>query len=126
MPASSPGELDLLIAKAISSGDADAAMSLYEDDAAFIPPGASASEPVRGKDALRQVLSEFLTLSPTLTTEPKKVIEVGDIALVTGDWTLTGKGPDGDVRMSGTFADVMRRQPDGTWLFVLDNPDGVA
>jgi Domain of unknown function (DUF4440) len=79
-----------------------------------------------GRKCFAQVASEFLALNPTLTTESKKVIEAGDIALVTGDWTLTGKGPDGDVRLSGTFTDVMHRQSDGTWLFVIDNPDGVA
>jgi ketosteroid isomerase-like protein len=65
-------------------------------------------------------------MNPTLTIEPNKVIESGDIALVTGDWSLTGKGSDGDVKMSGTYADVMRRQADGSWLFAIDNPDGVA
>jgi uncharacterized protein (TIGR02246 family) len=126
MPANSPEELDLLVAKAISSGDLEAALSLYEADAVFIPPGQPSTDPVRGRDALREVMSQFLAMKPTLTIEPKKVIESGDIALVTGDWTLTGKGPDGDISMSGTYTDVMHRQADGTWLFVIDNPDGVA
>ena len=126
MGANSPAEVDVLVAKALSSGDLEAGISLYEADAVFIPPGQPASEPVRGKGAIREVASQFLALDPTLTIEPKKVIESGDIALVTGDWTLTGKGPDGDVRMSGTYTDVMRRQADGTWLFVIDNPDGVV
>jgi uncharacterized protein (TIGR02246 family) len=126
MSANSPKEVDLLLAKAISSGDLDGMLSLYEPDALFIPPGAPASNPVRGKEALREVGAQFIAMNPTLTIEPNKVIESGDIALVTGDWSLTGKGPDGDVKMSGTCADVMRRQADGSWLFAIDNPDGVA
>jgi uncharacterized protein (TIGR02246 family) len=126
MAANSPKEVDLLLAKAISSGDLDGMLSLYERDAVFIPPGAPVSNPTRGTEALREVGSQFIAMNPTLTIEPNKVIESDDIALVTGDWTLTGKGPDGEVQMSGTYADVMRRQPDGSWLFVIDNPDGVA
>jgi hypothetical protein len=53
MPANSPQEVDELIAKALSSGDLETALSLYEDDAVFIPPGAPATEPVRGKEVLR-------------------------------------------------------------------------
>ncbi len=126
MPAKSPKEVGQQLAEALSSGDSKGVLSLYEDDAVFIPPGEPASSPVRGKGAFSEVLGQFLAMDPTLTIETSKVIEVGEIALVTGDWTLKGNGPDGDVNMSGTFSDVMRRQADGTWLYVIDNPDGVA
>jgi ketosteroid isomerase-like protein len=35
---------------------------------------------------------------------------------------LHGDGPEGDVDMSGTFVNVMRRQDDGKWLCLLDYP----
>jgi ketosteroid isomerase-like protein len=38
---------------------------------------------------------------------------------------MTGTDPDGnDVSMTGLTSDVVRRQPDGNWLFVIDNPIG--
>jgi uncharacterized protein (TIGR02246 family) len=126
MPAKSPEEVQVLIREAFLSGDLEAVLSLYEADAALIPSGRPSIDPVRGQAALREVASQFLALKPRITTEPTKVIESGDIALVIGDWTLTASGLNGDVSMSGTYTDVMRRQADGSWLFVIDNLDGVA
>jgi uncharacterized protein (TIGR02246 family) len=126
MPANSPEEVDTLVAKALSSRDIEGVMALYEDDAVFIPPGEPVSNALRGKAAIREGMPQFFAMNPTLDLQATKVVEVGDVALVTGDWTLKGTGPEGDVSLSGTYVDVMRRQPDGTWLFVIDNPDGVA
>jgi uncharacterized protein (TIGR02246 family) len=126
MGASSPQELAQQIAKTLSSGDAEGVLSCYEADGAFVPPGAPWTNPARGTDALRATMAQFLAMNPTLTIETNKVIEVDEIALVTGNWALTGKGPDGDFDMGGTFCDVVRRQADGSWRYVIDNPDGVA
>ena len=47
------------------------------------------------------------------------------LALVTGVWSFNGTGPDGEpVRLEAKNADVLRRQTDGTWRFVIDNPWG--
>ena len=36
-----------------------------------------------------------------------------------------GTGADGsEVNLTGQTSDVVRRQPDGTWLLVIDNPFG--
>jgi hypothetical protein len=54
------------------------------------------------------------------------VLEVDDVALVVGVWSFDGTGPDGEpVRLEARNADVLRRQPDGTWRFVIDKPWGV-
>jgi len=61
------------------------------------------------------------------TTQVRRVFEADDLALSFADWSLTGAGPDGEaVEMSGQTSDVLRRQPDGTWRFVIDNPLGSA
>jgi ketosteroid isomerase-like protein len=44
---------------------------------------------------------------------------------VIGVWSFDGTGPDGEpVRLAARNADVLRRQTDGTWRFVIDNPWG--
>ena len=125
MPASSPEEVDLMIAEAVSNGDAEAAIALYEPDAVFVPPGAPWATPVRGTNAIRAALEHVMAMNPSLSLQPNKILVSGDLALVTGNWTVTLTTPDGEVTDSGTYTDVMRRQTDGSWLFVIDKPDGV-
>lgn len=109
---------------AFNNGDVDAAVTLYEPDAVMV---AQPGEVISGAAAVREALSCFLNLKPTLTLEKSELVVAGDIALSVVRWTLEGVGPDGaQVRMEGTTSDVLRRQPDGRWLFVIDNPWGTA
>jgi len=122
MPARSPDEVPLLFAEAFTAHDLQSAIALYEPQAALVPqPG----EIVTGTEAIREVLSAFFAMEPAFDLEVRKVFRAGDIALVFADWSLTGTGPEGEtVSMSGQTSDVLRQQPDGSWLFVIDNPYG--
>jgi len=122
MPARTPEEAPLLFARAFAAGDLDSAVTLYEPEAAFV---AQPGEVVAGSEAIREALSGFLALEPMFDLEVKKVFRTGDIALSFDEWTLTGTGPDGEtISMSGQTWSVLRQQPDGSWLFVIDNPYG--
>jgi uncharacterized protein (TIGR02246 family) len=122
MPARTPEEAPLLFARAFAAGDLDSAVALYEPEAAFV---ARPGEVVTGTEAIREALSGFLALGPIFDLEVKKVFRAGDIALCFDEWTLTGTGPVGEtISMSGQASGVLRQQPDGSWLFVIDNPHG--
>ena len=92
-------------------------MALYESDATLIPqPG----QVVTGTEDIREALSGFLALNPKFDLDFKKAFQAGDIALLFSEWTLSGTDPDGNaIEVSGQTSDVVRRQPDGTWIFVL-------
>ncbi len=50
-----------------------------------------------------------------------------DLALHLAPWHMTGVGPDGTaVESHGLSVAVLRRQADGRWLMVLDQPYGDA
>jgi uncharacterized protein (TIGR02246 family) len=106
----------------LNEGDVDAALALYEPDAAFVPePGTI----VHGLDAIRQALERFAALEPTLTGAIQKVVEADGTALVRNRWTLTGTAPDGvPIELAGLSADVLRRQADGSWRVLIDDPWG--
>jgi ketosteroid isomerase-like protein len=78
---------------------------------------------VEGREAIRQALRELLALRPTMVAETVEVLQADDVALVVNEWTMTGTALDGsEVRQGGRSADVARRQPDGSWLVLVDKP----
>ena len=108
--------------EAINHGNIDAALALYEPEATLVAePGKLAT----GTIALRQALQGFMGLKPNLKGEKNETVQVGELALFCSQWTLSGKAPDGTpVAMAGKSADILRRQADGRWRIVLDNPWG--
>ena len=124
MPAQQPTDIHRLISDALASGDRDAALALYEPDAAFVAqPGQVAS----GLAAIGAALDQFMALKPRLTIQPAHVTQAGDTVLMRSKWTLDGTGPDGQpIQMGGEATDVARRQADGTWRHVIDNPWGAS
>ena len=117
-----PGQVLEAVVEGINTGDIELLMELYEPGAAFATgPGKLAP----GLCGIREALGSFVAMNGRLDLAVKRVLEVGDLALVAGEWSFTGTGPGGEpVRLAARNADVLRRQPDGTWRFVIDNPWG--
>jgi hypothetical protein len=84
LKASTPEDTSRLIGEAISSGDMDAALSLYEPGATFAMPTAFGQGSVTGVDGLREALSGFPAPSPELTVNAEKTVVSGDTELVIG------------------------------------------
>ena len=112
------------IVRGINSGDLDSLLPLYEAEAAFATqPGDLA----HGMGGVGEALTGFIAMNGELDIEVTRVLEAGDLALVLGEWSFDGTGPDGQpVHLEAHNADVLRRQDDGTWRFVIDNPWGTA
>jgi uncharacterized protein (TIGR02246 family) len=124
MPARTPEEVPQLWVENINAGDVDGLVALYEPDATLV---AQPGEVVVGIAAIQEVLSELVALRATHNLEGQKVLQTGDIALSFTDWALAGTGSDGEpIEMAAQSSDVLRRQPDGSWRFVIDNPWGSA
>jgi uncharacterized protein (TIGR02246 family) len=107
---------------AFNAGDVDGILALYEPNAVVVlAPGQTAD----GLDAIRSALTNFLGLKLPIDMRVGTATATGDIALLSSPWTITGADPGGSpVNLSGTTADVLRRQTDGTWRFVIDSPFG--
>ena len=124
MPARKPEECDLLIAEYINTGNLDAAVDLYEPNATFV---AGPGNTVTGQAAIREVLKGMLASKPKLTMKVPIVLVNGELALLVSDYTVAMTGADGKpTTMSARGTEVVRRQADGTWRFVIDNPTGTA
>lgn len=112
-----------LFCEAMNRGDLDSLLALYEDNACLVPQ--PHEQPAHGKAAIRQALLPFLALQPKIDIQRTTIVRADDIALLRSAWRLTGTGPDGSpFQMAHEATDVARRQPDGSWKFVIDHPFG--
>ena len=109
---------------AFNAGDLNALMATYEPDAVIVPgPGA---DPLHGLAAIEGAMTWFLGLGGTLSFTPRYWLVTGDLALSSIAFTMDGgTDPGGNpVDLHGVTSEVMRRQPDGTWKYVIDHPFG--
>jgi uncharacterized protein (TIGR02246 family) len=106
-----PEDLTRLFVERANDRDAAGLAALYEEQAVMAyPPG---SQTV-GRDAIRALWEKVLPNAPRFEQEPPLP------TLISGDIALTSTPPkDG----AGARAQVARRQPDGTWLRLLDQPE---
>ena len=114
-----PRELSKLFEQYFAEGDLDRLMTLYEDDAMFPTTRSTAS----GLDEIRAVLKGYLDSGAKLVFGESLVFQVDDLALTHTPWTM--EMTDGS-KAEGATAEVVRRQADGTWKYIIDNPDGTA
>jgi len=124
MPARTPGDVDRLFAEALNAGNLEALVALYEPEAVLMPqPGML----VHGIDAIRESLAQFISGKPKISLKPRLNTYTSDLAIVSATWELSMTGSDGKpVSMTGQSVEVMRRQSDGTWRFVIDLPFGAV
>ncbi|MGH7427034.1 MAG: DUF4440 domain-containing protein [Candidatus Methylomirabilaceae bacterium] len=124
--AQDPHEIPRLFEERFNAGDVDGMLELYESDAVLIPqPGGPM---LQGREALQEALGGFIATGAMLELNDSRVIQAGDVALLIHDGHLFGGSPpDGSpIDLTSRSSDVARRQQDGTWRIVIDNPWGTV
>jgi uncharacterized protein (TIGR02246 family) len=119
--ARAPEELLVHLADTFNRRDGAGHAALFDEDAVFVAPPAGEEE--RGVDAIRAGFARLMDLDLRLSIEVDRTIEGERLALTHTHWTLEGSGFDrrsGDLHGRGTV--VSRRQADGTWRIVIENP----
>jgi len=103
-----PEQISEVLATLLDKGDTGNVADLYEDEAVFADFDAT----VTGLDDILRAHQQFSDAGRRLILNESVVFEVDDIALVHWSWTV--RNADGSSR-EGISAEVLRRQPDGTW-----------
>lgn len=114
---STPAAINAAFAAGYNSRDVEALAALYEQDAVVTNPDGSVAV---GIDAIRVHLGHLVELGGVMTSENRHAVPNGDLALVGADWAIDFN--DGRERIVGRSAEVVRRQPNGSWRYVLDHP----
>jgi enoyl-CoA hydratase len=129
MTTSDPENLHRLFAERANAGDIDGLLALYEDGAAFVgPDGVNAT----GIAAIRERLESLLALSPHITPISSETVLAGETALIWNRWRMTfgndheQTADTGQAGFEGTSTEVARRQADGGWRYLIDNPSAAA
>lgn len=120
MPAHTPEDVHALFAGAFNDQDLNALVELYERDAILVvpPDGLHA----HGTDAIAAAVAPVVALRPRFRSDVIWKLESDGIALTQVRWTAAGSANGDRIEMSGSGTIVSRRQPDGSWRIVLDNP----
>jgi len=106
----------------VRNGDVEGALSCFDPEAIYvIGPGTQ----VTGKENIRAALAQVCALKPDLQAQRSADFIAGDIAGWVDEWTLKATTPDGTkLDLKGISGDVLRRQKDGNWAYLIDNPYG--
>lgn len=119
MTISAPADIHRAVERCFNAGDIDGLVALYERDAVMVAADGSVSA---GVDAIRERWVAKVGLGGGMKLTTKFAVELGDVALLRVDWTFTC---DGEVSRANA-SEIARRQPDGSWRYVIDHPYGAS
>jgi len=114
MSAKSPQEICRLFRQYMGEGDLNALVSLYDPEAAFLNQD---GEIKKGAEGLREVLAPLAGAKAVFDFKIKQIIETGDITLMHTEWQVSAPK-----QMSQYAIEVARRQPDGSWRWLIGDP----
>jgi uncharacterized protein (TIGR02246 family) len=122
MSARTPKDVDRLFAERVNAGDVDGVVALYEPTGILIRQDRTAAT---GHAAIREEIAALVSMRPSFVMDVHHVVESGDVAMLYNRWrgVLTPPGGGEPIEITGSAREVVRRQADGTWLFVIDDPD---
>ncbi|MFC9997904.1 YybH family protein [Nocardia sp. NPDC127526] len=104
-----PEDLSRFVVDRLNAADVDGLVALYEADAVLALPGGRVAT---GSAEIRDAYADLVADKPTfLPGHVLPTVRNGDLAM-----TAT-RLADG-----GVTVEVARRQPDGSWLWVIDQP----
>lgn len=120
MFAQHPDELHQLFVSGVNAHDMNALMDLYENNSTTVD---LEGHLLHSTEDLRAFLVGFLSVVKQLDGKTRRIIVADELALTSSTWSAVIATPDGQVlEATGTSTEVARRQADGTWRFVIDDP----
>lgn len=118
----SPADKHRYFAEACNSGDIEKLLGMYEPDAILVERTGAFTQ---GTAAIREHLETLLSLRPTMEIVASTAVVNGDLAQLSSCWRCSATAPDGSpIELEFRGSELDRRQRDGTWRIVIDNPWG--
>jgi ketosteroid isomerase-like protein len=106
-----PEDVTRLVSERLNAGNAAGVAALYEPRAVLAYP---ADRPVTGRDAIQEIYQQMADAGVKFAIEtPLPTVRFENLAL-----TSTRSADNTGVRVQ-----VLRQQPDGSWLRIIDRPE---
>lgn len=107
---------------AFHNKDLETVMSTYEPNAIVV---FEPEQVIYDHDQLREAFKMAFMINPHFTYSGHEVFVSGDIATHIAPWTMNATAPDGTtIKQAGLSVVVLRKQSNGSWLMIQDNPHG--
>ncbi|WP_121966132.1 nuclear transport factor 2 family protein [Myroides sp. N17-2] len=104
----------------IVNGDLEGALSCFDKDAVYIDRDGSE---IRGLDNIKIAMQHLCNWKPEIIGDSHKATIVGDHAIWIDKWSMNAVMPDGNpIEMKGATSCMMKKNDDGLWLWLVDNP----
>ncbi len=116
-----PRQMNEAFARAFNSRSIKNLLALYEPGAVLRADGNEKN--LTDLAAIAGELEQLLQAPGIMTSKNNFCIEHGDLALLRADWEIVA---DGVTVASGSSAELVRRQPRGCWLYVIDHAVGAS
>jgi uncharacterized protein (TIGR02246 family) len=109
---------------ALNAKDLETLVDLYAEDAVMIAPG---NLEVRGKEDIRAFFVDTLKVVESIELDTVFRINYADTVVFRSSYTVVFTGENGEkITQRTSGIEVERRQPDGSWLFIVDHHYGGA
>jgi uncharacterized protein (TIGR02246 family) len=112
--------MNAAFAEAFNSRDITHLLRLYEPEAVLCATKSGAVQV--GIDAIEKALRQLLQMPGRMVSHNHFCLIHDNLALLRADWRLAAD--DGAIVASGSSAELIRRQNDGRWLYVIDHALG--
>lgn len=107
---------------AFHNKDLEGVMKTYEPQALVV---FEPELPISDETELRNKFIQAFQINPKFTYSGHEVFVNGNLATHFAPWTMTGQAPDGTpITQTGLSVAILRKQDNGQWLIIFDNPHG--
>lgn len=115
-----PAEAVKYFRDCIVNGDLSGALSCFDKDATYIERD---GQEIIGLENIEKSMKHLCTWKPEIIGNSQRVTIVGDLALWVDKYSLKAVLPDGNpIEMKGVTSCLMKRNDNGIWLWLVDNP----
>ncbi|UUZ83920.1 DUF4440 domain-containing protein [Paenibacillus sp. P26] len=117
-----PQNMNAAFAATYNLGGIDRLLALYEPDGILIGPDGRTRQ---GLPFIRKTLEELLELKGRMNSTNVYCIPFENMALLRAHFVIETSDADGNpLRLEGHTSEVVRKQQDGSWLYIVDHPAG--